>query len=51
MGGHPVGYISAYGEMHSPDDDDEDVTTTFLFIGSKGALSVEPFQLNVHSTQ
>ena len=50
MGGHPAGHTSTYGEMHSPDDDGEDVITTFLLIGSKGAFSVEPFQLKSLST-
>ena len=50
MGGHPTRHTSAYGETHSPDDDGEDVTTTFLLIGSKGEFSVEPFQLKSSST-
>ena len=50
MGGHPAGHTLAYGEMHSPDDDDEDITATFLLIGSKGVFSVEPFQLKSSST-
>ena len=50
MGGHSARYILAYGEIHSLDDDDEDVIATFLLIGSKGAFSVEPFQLKDQST-
>ena len=50
MGGHPTGHISAYREMHSLDGDREDVTATFLLIGSEGEFPVEPFQLKISST-
>ena len=50
MGGHLVGYISAFGEMHSPNGDREDVTATSLLIGGEGELSVDSFQLNDQST-
>ena len=50
MGGHPRRCISAYGEMISPDDDGEVVTTTSLLIESERELSIEPFQLNDQST-
>ena len=36
--------------MHSPDGDEEVVTTTSLLIESEGEFSVEPFQLKVQST-
>ena len=50
MGWHAVGNLSAYGEMNRTNDDGEDVTATFLLIGSKGAFLVGPFQLNGQST-
>ena len=50
MGGHPIGCISTYGEMHSSDDDGEVVTTTSLLIESERELSFEPFQLNDQGT-
>ena len=50
MGGHTIGYIVVYGEMHSPDGDREDVIATSLLFGGEGEFPVEPFQLKVSST-
>ena len=50
MGGHPAWHISAYGEMHSLDGDEEEVTTTSLVFGGEGKFPVEPFQFKISST-
>ena len=50
LGGHINGCISAYGQMHSPDDGIEVGTTISLLIGGEGEHSDEPFQLKDCST-